>query len=200
MKQTVISLVIIGMIGWATYHFLSTSETEQTEKRTPVVYSNTEKESGAETEPEAETVPEDTIGITRGQIAPDFELQTLDGETVRLSDYRGERVFINFWATWCPPCRAEMPDMQKIHEDGEGKVLAVNLTHTEKSPDDAGEFAEELGLSFPILLDSKGALSEQFNVVAYPTSYMIDSDGRIQFVAMGAMNYDMMRRELLRMK
>lgn len=196
------------MIGWAAYHFLSTSNTEPNEEQTPVVYLNTEQENGAKTEadanvktePAAETVPDDTVGITRGQIAPDFELQTMDGETVRLSDYRGERVFINFWATWCPPCRAEMPDMQKIHEDGEGKVLAVNLTHTEKSPDDAGEFAKELGLTFPILMDTTGDLAEQFNVVAYPTSYMIDSDGRIQFVAMGAMNYDMMRRELLRMK
>lgn len=188
------------MIGWAVYHFLSTSNTEPNEEQTPVVYSNTEQENGEEAEPAAETVLDDTVGITRGQIAPDFELQTMDGETVRLSDYRGERVFINFWATWCPPCRAEMPDMQKIHEDGEGKVLAVNLTHTEKSPDDASEFAKELGLTFPILMDTTGDLAEQFNVVAYPTSYMIDSDGRIQFVAMGAMNYDMMRRELLRMK
>ncbi|MCM3089042.1 TlpA family protein disulfide reductase [Bhargavaea ginsengi] len=200
MKQTVISLILIAMIGWAVYHFLSTSNTEPNEEQTPVVYSNTEQENGEEAEPAAETVPDDTVGITRGQIAPDFELQTMDGETVRLSDYRGERVFINFWATWCPPCRAEMPDMQKIHEDGEGKVLAVNLTHTEKSPDDASEFAKELGLTFPILMDTTGDLAEQFNVVAYPTSYMIDSDGRIQFVAMGAMNYDMMRRELLRMK
>lgn len=200
MKQTVISLILIAMIGWAVYHFLSTSNTEPNEEQTPVIYSNTEQENGEEAEPAAETVPDDTVGITRGQIAPDFELQTMDGETVRLSDYRGERVFINFWATWCPPCRAEMPDMQKIHEDGEGKVLAVNLTHTEKSPDDASEFAKELGLTFPILMDTTGNLAEQFNVVAYPTSYMIDSDGRIQFVAMGAMNYDMMRRELLRMK
>ncbi|GAB3047134.1 hypothetical protein GCM10027286_07230 [Virgibacillus ainsalahensis] len=75
----------------------------------------------------------DEVGISVGQIAPDFNLKTLEGKTVRLSDYRGERVIVNFWVTWCPPCRAEIPDFQKLYKNKDVEILAVNLTSTEES-------------------------------------------------------------------
>jgi len=137
-----------------------------------------------------------------GDLAPDFELVTMDGETVRLSDYRGERVFVNFWATWCPPCRAEMPDMQKLYAEQEVpvEILAVNLTETEGNEENVVDFIADYGLTFPILMDRDSEVSDKYKVQAYPTSYMIDSKGRISFVAPGAMNHDIMSREVKNME
>ncbi|MCM3745296.1 redoxin domain-containing protein [Sporosarcina luteola] len=191
MKRTVVSLLMITLIGWVLYDFIDKKISEPDSGRTPVISTNTET---------GDTEALDSVGVSRGQIAPDFELQTLEGETIRLSDYRGQRVFINFWATWCPPCRAEMPDIQKISEDGDVVVLAVNLAYTERNQNDAARFVDELDLTFSIPLEEDGKLAEQYRVFAYPTSYLIDSEGRVQFVAMGAMNYDMMRRELNKLR
>jgi len=140
------------------------------------------------------------VGTSVGDMAPDIELTTLNGETVKLSDYRGSKVFVNFWATWCPPCRAEMPDIQKFDNDEDVQILAVNLTSTEKSVDDVQKFVDELGLTFPILKDEKGKVEQMYKVNAYPTSYLIDSDGVIRKVALGAMNYEMMVQEFEKIK
>src|SRR5699024_11976097 len=82
-------------------------------------------------------------GLKKGDIAPDFELETLSGETVTLADYRGQKVMLNFWATWCPPCRAEMPDMQKVQDERDDVViLAVNQVQTESNPDNIAPFLD----------------------------------------------------------
>src|SRR5699024_9694391 len=113
----------------------------------------------------------DQVGLGKGDIAPDFELKTLDGETVRLSDYRGERVFVNFWATWCPPCRAEIPDLLKLYENKDVEILAVDLSDTEHSVEDVVEFANEIDMdTFPVLMDVNAAVAVEYQVQAYPTS------------------------------
>ena len=122
-----------------------------------------------------------------GFLAPDFELQTLNGETVRLSDLRGQAVMLNFWATWCAPCRAEMPAMQRIYEEYEAQgfvVLAVNTTYND-SMAKAAEFAREYGLSFPILLDTDSKVSQLYYLQATPTTFFIDPEGVIQEVVLG---------------
>jgi len=119
---------------------------------------------------------------------------------VQLSDYRGKRVIVNFWATWCPPCRAEIPDFQKLYEKKDVEILAVNLTETEESTEGVEEFVKEFGMTFPVVMDENSDVSNTYQVSAYPTSYMIDSNGRIQFVAMGALNYDLMIQEYEKMK
>jgi len=135
------------------------------------------------------------IGIEKGYLAPDFELQTLDGQSVKLSDFRGKRVIVNMWATWCPPCRAEMPDMQRFYEANKDKdfaILGVNLTSSEKQPDNIEKFLEEFGITFPVVLDDKSAVSDRYQVVSIPTSYIIDSHGVIQQKVIGPMNEAMM--------
>ncbi|MFP3360201.1 TlpA disulfide reductase family protein, partial [Planococcus sp. SIMBA_143] len=87
-------------------------------------------------------------------------MKTLDGKQVRLSDYRGERVLLNFWSTWCPPCRQEMPDMQQFFQDKDPVILAVNLTDTEVNQKTVREFIEEFGVTFPVLLDEKAKVSQ----------------------------------------
>lgn len=142
---------------------------------------------------------EDEVGTEIGNIAPDFEIQTLDGETVKLKDLRGQRVMLNFWATWCPPCRVEMPDMQKLHENEDIIVLAVNLTDSEMSQKDIMTFVNEFGLAFPIGLDKSGEISKLYKINPIPTTFMIDTDGTIRFKLFGAMSYKMMTEELEKM-
>lgn len=133
-------------------------------------------------------------GVSEGNAAPDFELTTLDGEQMSLSSLQGKKVILNFWATWCPPCRSEMPDMQKIQEDYSDEVViaAVNLTSSEKNVETVKNFVEELELSFPVLLDEKGKINNQYEVMSYPTSYIIDENGIIGTKFVGAMTYEQM--------
>ena len=119
--------------------------------------------------------------------APDFELKTLDGEPISLSDMRGKAVLINFWASWCPPCRSEMPAMQQIYEEygpDEFVILAVNSTHQDRLTD-AESFVAERGLTFPILLDTQGQVSSTYQVRSLPTSFFVDRDGIIREIVIG---------------
>lgn len=121
-------------------------------------------------------------GLKIGTEAPDFTLKNLDGEEVSLSDYRGKKVMLNFWATWCAPCEAEMPEMQKYYEknkDQNIEILAVNMDPL----NDVAGFVERYGLTFPVLLDpivkNKVEVNELYKTVVIPTSYIIDEKGKI---------------------
>ncbi|MBN8210106.1 TlpA family protein disulfide reductase [Bacillus sp. NTK071] len=196
MKKAIFIIVVIGMLGWAVYDSISSTDATKEEEK---VSNNTMNSTQSSQDGDGEVKESEEVGIKEGQIAPNFKLQTLDEETVQLSDYRGERVIINFWATWCPPCRAEIPDFQKLYEKKDVEILAVNLTETEESTEEVKGFIKEFGMTFPVLMDVSSDVSTTYQVRAYPTSYMIDSDGRIQFVAMGALNYDLMVQEYEKM-
>ncbi|MBI3158596.1 MAG: TlpA family protein disulfide reductase [Chloroflexi bacterium] len=119
--------------------------------------------------------------------APDFELGTPGGEPIALSDLRGKAVLVNLWASWCGPCRAEMPAIQRVYEEYASRgfvVLAVNATNQD-SVTAAVDFAQALGLTFPILLDLDGAVSRQYGLRALPTSFFIRPDGVIEEVVIG---------------
>ncbi len=140
-----------------------------------------------------------SVGVEKGNRAPDFELMNLVGEQVSLSDYSGQKVLINFWATWCPPCRAEMPHMQEFYEDykEEGVViLGVNMTTTEKNHLNVAPFVEEYGLTFPILLDTEGDVLAAYQLVAFPTTFVLDEKGVIQEKFQGAIHYEIMEQAI----
>jgi cytochrome c biogenesis protein CcmG/thiol:disulfide interchange protein DsbE len=123
----------------------------------------------------------------QGFQAPDFNLPDAQGEVVRLSSLRGRPVVINLWASWCTPCRAEMPAIQKVYENYQEKglvVLGVNATNQD-NPQRAIQFAEDLGLTFPILFDNDGEVSQQYLLSALPTTFFIDGSGTIQEVVIG---------------
>ncbi|WP_142826090.1 peroxiredoxin family protein [Planococcus soli] len=137
-------------------------------------------------------------GLAKGEQAPDFQLTTLDGEAVRLSDYQGQKVMLNFWATWCPPCRAEMPHMQTYFEeqaeDENVVILAVNLTTEDRGLGKIEDFVEEFGLEFAIPMDEHGDVGSTYQAVSIPTSYMIDTQGRVQNKIVGPMDLAMMEQ------
>jgi len=123
----------------------------------------------------------------KGFLAPDFTLETLEGKSVTLSNLRGQAVLINFWATWCPPCRAEMPAFQETYTDYEKQgfvIVAVNATLQDNSTDIA-TFIEEFGLSFPVVLDTEGTVNQLYQVRSLPTSFFVDKEGVISEVVIG---------------
>ncbi len=123
--------------------------------------------------------------------ASNFTLEDIDGESHSLEDYRGKVVFLNFWATWCPPCRAEMPSMERLYQDMEGQnfmMLAVNLQEDRKK---VADFVQTEGYSFPVLLDQTGMVGgREYGVQAIPTTYLIDADGTILGRVSGTREWD----------
>ncbi|MHB8776578.1 MAG: peroxiredoxin family protein [Anaerolineales bacterium] len=122
-----------------------------------------------------------------GFIAPDFTLDLLDGGSVTLSDLRGKVVLVNFWTSWCPPCRLEMPAIEKTYrsyKDLGFVVIGLNLT-AQDSEKDAANFIKEIGVSFPIALDRDNAVGNLYLVTALPTSYFIDRKGVIRSIIVG---------------
>ena len=128
-----------------------------------------------------------TTAPREGFTAPEFRLTLLGGGEVALSDLRGKVVIVNLWASWCPPCRAEMPALQEAYEtyrDRGLEILAVNTTYQDSQVASA-RFVEEFGLTFPVPLDQTGDVSRSYRLRALPTSFFIDRDGVIQSVVIG---------------
>jgi peroxiredoxin len=123
----------------------------------------------------------------QGFQAPDFSLPDATGQAVRLSELRGRPVLLNVWASWCGPCQAEMPAMQRLYQDYRSRgfeILAVNATAQDDRQQALG-FVQELGLSFPILFDEQNQVSNLYQVQSLPTTFFIDSRGMIQEVVIG---------------
>lgn len=122
-----------------------------------------------------------------GFLAPDFNLKTFDGQNIQLSELKGKVVIVNIWASWCPPCRAEMPTLEKVYEAYQGKglvVLGVNST-VQDTLTNAQTFVTENKLSFPILADSNGLATRLYRVQSLPTTIFIGSDGVIHEIIVG---------------
>lgn len=131
--------------------------------------------------------------------APDFTLTDQYGNEHKLSDYRGKTVFLNFWATWCPPCRSEMPEIQALYErygKNEDDLIVLGLATPnygkEGSTDDIKKFLSNNGYSFPVVMDDTGLIPSMYGISAYPTTFMIDADGNVFGYVSGALSKDMM--------
>ncbi len=125
-----------------------------------------------------------------GQSAPDFALPMLNGEVVRLSDFRDRVVFLNIWATWCGPCRSEMPSMEKLYQELKGEafeMLAVSIDALGAKA--VAPFVAEHKLNFPILLDVKGTLQELYSTTGVPETFIIDKNGIVVHKAIGARDW-----------
>src|SRR5271157_424125 len=119
-------------------------------------------------------------GLTGSTVAPDFSLQSLDGKTMRLSDFRGKAVLLNFWATWCGPCKIEMPwfvDFQNQY--GSQGLQIVGVAMDDASKEDIGKFAKDLGVNYPILIGKESVGDQYGGVPALPETFLIGRDGKI---------------------
>jgi peroxiredoxin len=136
--------------------------------------------------------PQTLTAVAARPAAPDFTLTDLDGKTQRLSDYRGKVVLINFWATWCPPCRRELPSMQRLWQRLKDKGFAMLALDVGEEEDAILPFLFSTGveITFPVLLDKPGQLINAWPVRALPTSFLLDREGRIVYRAVGGREWD----------
>lgn len=180
-RNRAVLLLMSALFIWVIYDFASNSASE--------------RDAGAPSQGEhADHIIE---GLKPGLRAPDVALLNLEGQEVKLSDYRGQTVLLNFWASWCPPCKVEMPYMQDFydkHQDEDVVILAVNMTHLETNMSEVQAFVEQNGLTFPVLYDRNGENTKSYEVVAYPTTYVISPNGIISERFQGAINEDLMEQ------
>ncbi len=186
-KRNLILIVITVLVIGTTAYFgfnMNNKDTADKDNISDIVQ-NTEVQDGEDNE--LEETQQYIIDI--GEEAPDFTLEDLEGNEVSLKDYRGKIVLVNFWATWCPPCRKEMPDLDKIYlenKDDDFVVLAVNGGEAAK---DVKKFIDDNGYSFPVLLDKDVSVGMNYNVAFIPTSFMVNKEGKISAIKSGIMSY-----------
>jgi thiol-disulfide isomerase/thioredoxin len=122
--------------------------------------------------------------------APNIVGTDPEGDTIRLEDFRGKVVFLNFWATWCIPCRLEMPAMERLYQEFKGRGLVVLAVNVQESPAPVRDFVRELKLTFPVVLDPKGQAAMTYAVRGLPATYLIDRNQIIVGRAIGAREWD----------
>jgi thiol-disulfide isomerase/thioredoxin len=141
----------------------------------------------------------ETVMPNTGDLAPDFAYTLSDGTTHKLSELRGKKVLLNFWATWCEPCRAEMPDLQKLSDTYGGAVVILGVNKLEPVAV-IPPFADELRISFPLIVNTKGDISNRYVAKNIPTSFFINTDGTVGFRQIGVMKYDFIKLHLDQLK
>lgn len=175
----------------------STSSTPQQESQPSTENSQSTADTTPENQTPAEEIEEEKVP------AIDFTIMDQFGETHSLADYKGKVIFLNIWATWCPPCRAEMPDIQKLYENygyNQEDVMIFGVAFpndqnkytSDGTAEEITAFLEENNYSYPTLLDMSGELLTGYGISSFPTTFMIDTDGNIFGYLPGMMTYDIM--------
>lgn len=127
--------------------------------------------------------------ITPPTEALDFTLKNLEGSEISLEDFEGKVVFLNFWATWCGPCREEMPSMEKLWQRFKEEAFVILAVDLREEKEEVNSFMKDYGLTFSVLLDSRGEVANNYGIRAIPTTFLIDSEGRIVGKALGARDW-----------
>lgn len=193
-------MILIGIMmftGWMNgiSSYLSGSGTTENSPDTSETDKEQESENGS-----GEAAPTDNGGETARKVpAPDFSLTDQYGNSHTLSDYKGKTVFLNFWATWCPPCKGEMPEIQEIYEaygENGADVIVLGIASPdygrETDEESVAAFLAENGYSFPVVMDTGGLYAYTCGVSAYPTTFMIDSDGNVYGYVTGQLTREIM--------
>jgi thiol-disulfide isomerase/thioredoxin len=128
--------------------------------------------------------------LKEGTRSIDFTLSDLSGKKVSLSSFKGKLVFLNFWATWCPPCRAEMPSMERLHQKLKGKGLVILAVDLQEDPQSVQKFVDQYKLSFPVVLDADGRVGATYGARSIPTTYIIGRDGSALGGTIGGHEWD----------
>lgn len=141
--------------------------------------------------------------LTPAPLASDFTLRSLDGPNLRLQEQRGHVVMVNFWATWCAPCRKEMPHLNRLYEKYQPAGFVLLGVNVDEDPRKAAGVAQKLGVKFPVLLDSNKAVGKSYDLSAMPSTVIIDRNGRVRYIHRGYLDgyedaYDQQIRALLK--
>jgi DsbE subfamily thiol:disulfide oxidoreductase len=137
----------------------------------------------------------DNVAPAVGRPAPTFRLPTVDGAAIALDDLRGRPVVLNFWATWCGPCKAEMPELQALADRRAGGVSVVGVDMQE-SAEEVAPFLASLGITFPIVLDRDGTVTRRYLVRGVPTTFLIDGEGIVRDINVGPVTRDLLEEKL----
>ncbi len=164
---------IVGAIWWLDYRPDSGSSSVYDAK-----YGSVEMPAGL-------APPGMAVEAKEGSLAPDFLLKTLDDGEIRLSDLRGKAVIVNLWATWCGPCRKEMPQFVAAYDRYRDEGLEIIAMNLQESPSIIQPFVDDRGMDFPVALDKRGEVSDEYRIIGLPTTYFIDREGVIRNVFLG---------------
>ncbi|MGH4139511.1 TlpA family protein disulfide reductase [Clostridium sp.] len=199
MKKIIWPLVVVLVFGISIYTVTNynknkakdlnatTKENSTTNTTKPSTSSTTENATTGTDSSTVKSLENDKIP------ALDFKLKDLDGKEVSLSDFKGKKVFLNFWASWCPPCKGEMPDIEKLYietKDTDLVILAVNLGENNST---AKSFMEKNKYNFTVLLDSDQSIASQYNIGGIPTTFFIDKEGNIVNSTEGGLTLEQMK-------
>ncbi len=136
------------------------------------------------------------VGVNQGNQARDFALESLAGAEVSLADHAGKVVLVNFWATWCPPCMAEIPELQEAYETYQDEELVVLGINVEEPREIVEPFVQSMGMTYPVLLDENGQVMEMYRALGLPMSLIVDRQGVIQVRHVGYLSAEQLERYL----
>lgn len=188
----VLALVLVVLIGGAYVLYSRLSAGARPDNLSAQTPAETENQTPQGSDAPAETEPPKVE-------APDFTVENADGEDVKLSDYVGKPIVLNFWASWCSPCKSEMPEFNEAWEelDGEVQFLMVNMTDgSRETVDTAKEYVEGQGFSFPVFFDTGSEAAMAYSAYSLPTTYFIDAEGYVVARAVGAIDRDTLQKGL----
>ncbi|MVX63674.1 redoxin domain-containing protein [Clostridium chromiireducens] len=185
MKKALIALIIaFSLTGFSIYTIYNSDS------------SNSKSDSSISLVSDKNNNSDEPMEVTTNSIktkAIDFKLKDLNGNELSLSDLKGKKVFLNFWATWCPPCKAEMPEIEKLYQETKDSDLVIVAVEIGEPLDTVKSFIDSNKYNFKVLLDPDQTVATKYNITSIPTSYFIDTDGNIVSKHVGGMNIDQMK-------
>lgn len=202
MKRWLLALASVIIIGGAFYSVSNYNKTNSSTLKKENLASNQNNNNTNETNNNHTSVPNSPhINIdTPRTKAIDFKLKDLVGKEVSLSDFKGKKVYLNFFATWCPPCKAEMPEMQNLYEETRDSDLVILAVDLGEDTETVSKFINKNKYSFKVLLDSNNTAAEKYQITSIPVSYIIDKDGNIVDKHIGSLTIQDMKNYINKLK
>ncbi|MGK0467336.1 TlpA family protein disulfide reductase [Clostridium sp.] len=187
MKKLILPLLVVLLFGISIYTVTNYNKN----KANDLIIAKEEKSKVNNITPDVYSTNENATSDKKPAL--DFKLKDLNGKDVSLSDYKGKKVFLNFWASWCPPCKAEMPDIEKLYNETNDTDLVILAVNVGEIKSDVTSFLNDNKYNFTVLLDSDQNISNQYNIKGIPTSFFIDTEGNIVSSKVGGMSLDEMK-------
>lgn len=194
MKKIIISSIVLILLFAGAYYVVSNKDFSLVSDKSSTNNNSSNKESSkSDTSKNSKNSGNSSKNNANKVLAPDFTLSDLEGNTVTLSELRGKKVFLNFWASWCGPCKAEMPDIEKLYQetkDSDLVILAVNVSENKST---AESYLKNNNLNFTVLMDTKDEASNTYVIRSIPSSFFIDKEGYIVSREVGTLTYAEMK-------